>query len=275
MNTQQQVSDFQEHGFIVIKNFFSKEEIVRLREEVKKVFALQIDRVLNMTVDLTDEPAFEQAMYRFFETDLETFMNCGKQVQHLISLHRIGTEERITGVLKSLGLSFPIISVRPSMLFNTRHLAKKEEYWKLGAHQDWRSSQGSLDSVTVWFPLINAGAALGALQVVPGTHKIGLLDSEAVSYYGKIVDDFSDEEYIQLEFEQGDILFFSSFLVHRAGVNSTENIRWSVQLRYNNIEEETYIERGFPNPFVYKPQAELVTPGFPEKEQLVNLFRAR
>jgi phytanoyl-CoA hydroxylase len=272
MITQQQLADFKKNGFIILKDFFNTAELIHLRKEVRKVFAFQIGRVLKIEVDIDDEGKFEQSMYKFFEADTDSFANCGKQVQQLIPLHRIGTDPRVAGTLEQLGLSFPIISVRPSMLFNSRHLAKKEEYWKLGAHQDWRSSQGSLDAVTLWFPLINAGAAIGALQVIPGTHKLGLLDSETVSYYGKIKEDFSDSGYVQLEFGIGDALFFNSFLVHRSGMNATESIRWSVQLRYNNIAESTYIERGFPNPFIYKPAPDLVTPGFPTKEQISHLF---
>lgn len=272
MITKQQLSEFLDGGYLVIRNFFNKEEIAQLRRDVKKVFALQIGSRANIKVDIDDDVAFEKAMFRFFELDLETFMNCGKQVQQLISLHRIGTDARITAVLQDLGLDFPIISVRPSMLFNSRHLAKKEEYWRLGAHQDWRSSQGSLDAVTVWFPLVRSDAAIGALQVIPGTHKLGLLDSEAVSYYGKLIGDFKDDEFIQLEFEVGDVLFFNSFLVHRSGTNVTESIRWSVQLRYNNVTEPTFVDRGFPYPFIYKPQADLITPGFPAKEQMERIF---
>jgi phytanoyl-CoA hydroxylase len=275
MNSKQQLSDFKKNGFILIRDFFQKNEINNLRRRVKEVFAIQMKRVLNFEVDIDDEVNFEKSIYRFFELDLDAFMCCGKQVQQLISLHNLGTDSKITGILKELGLEFPIISVRPSMLFNSRYLAKKEEYWKLGAHQDWRSSQGSLDSITVWFPLVDADAAIGALQVIPESHKLGLLESESVSYYGKIIDDFSDENYLQLEFEIGDVLLFSSFLVHRSGINCTESIRWSVQLRYNNLAEPTFIERGFPNPFIYKPNPDLLTPGFPTKEQVLNLFSSK
>jgi phytanoyl-CoA hydroxylase len=273
--SQQQVSHFLNEGFILVRDFFEKNEIDNLRKEAKKIFALQIKKIMNVEVDINDDSNFEKSMYKFFEVDVDTFMSCGKQVQQLILLHKMGTDSKITSVLQNLGLQFPAISVRPSMLFNSRYLAKKEEYWKLGAHQDWRSSQGSLDSITVWFSLINSNAAIGALQVIPGTHKLGLLDSEPVSYYGKIIGDFKDEDYLQLEFEIGDILFFSSFLVHRSGTNITESIRWSVQLRYNNIAEPTFIERGFPNPFIYKPQPDLVTHGFPEKEQVLRIFTSK
>jgi len=273
MINQEQLTDFKTNGFLIVRDFFSKDEIRTVRKEVKRVFALEMERILNVSIDINDDLAFEKSMYKFFELDLETFMSCGKQAQQLISLHRIGTDEKIAVILKELGLTFPIISVRPSMLFNSRYLAKKAEYWKLEAHQDWRSSQGSLDAVTVWFPLISANAAIGALQVIPGTHKLGLLDAESVSYYGRLIGDFKDEEFEQLEFEMGDVLFFSSFLVHRSGTNITESIRWSVQLRYNNLSEATFIERGFPNPFIYKPAPDLLTPDFPKKEQLQKIYQ--
>jgi len=275
MIDQMRSEKFRKDGYIVVKNFFDKDEISSLRRDVKKIFALQIRRIVNVDVDIDDEANFEKFMYKFFELDVDTFMNCGKEVQQLISLHKIGTDSRVHKILVELGLEFPIISVRPSMLFNSRHLAKKEEYWKLGAHQDWRSSQGSLDAITLWFPLVKSDKAIGALQVIPKSHILGLLDSESVSYYGKIIEEFKEEDYLQLEFEIGDILLFSSFLVHRSGVNITESIRWSVQLRYNNIQESTFIERGFPNPFIYKPQPDLMTPGFPDKKQLLELFRSK
>jgi hypothetical protein len=272
MNYDNKLVEYKDCGYFILRNFFDKREISDLRREVKRIFGFQIWRVLLVDVDLNNDLEFEGLMYKLFEADLETFMNCGKQAQQLITLHRLGTDPRIVELLKAIGLGYPIISVRPSMLFNSRNLAKKEEYWKLGAHQDWRSSQGSLDSVTLWFPLVKTDANLGALQVIPRTHKLGLLQSESVSYYGKIVEDFKDNDYVQLEFEDGDALFFSSFLVHRSGINETDRVRWSVQLRYNNIEEPTFIERGFPHPFTYKPQAELLVPDFPRKDQVFQLF---
>jgi hypothetical protein len=67
-------------------------------------------------------------------------------------------------------------------------------------------------------------------------------------------------------------LIFSAFLVHRSGENITKNIRWSIQLRYNNMVEPTFKERGFPMPYIYKPEENLVTPDFPKKEQLEEVF---
>ncbi len=38
------------------------------------------------------------------------------------------------------------------------------------------------------------------------------------------------------------------------------------------MAEQTFKERGFPMPYIYKPEADLVTPDFPKKEQLEAVF---
>lgn len=132
--------------------------------------------------------------------------------------------------------------------------------------------QGSLDSIVVWVPLADVDFSLGALEVVRGSHKLGLLTTEVVNSFGK-VDRFDDVDFMSVEAAQGDVLFFSSFLVHRSGVNTTDSIRWSCHFRYNNLGEETFIERGYPHPYLYRPQDELITPDFPDQERLARLFQ--
>jgi phytanoyl-CoA hydroxylase len=126
--------------------------------------------------------------------------------------------------------------------------------------------------VVAWFPLVPAREEIGALQVIPGSHTAGLMAANTTGYAGSITDDLREETYVQTEYEVGDLLLFSAFLVHRSGNNVTRNIRWSVQLRYNNLAEPTFIERGYPMPYIYKPQEELITPGFPQPAQLTALY---
>lgn len=263
---------FNRDGFLILKNFFDKEVLKKIYTEARQLFSVQIKRTLGKTVDINNHNEFEHAMFEFFEKDFNTFVNTGKQTQHLISMHRLGTEEKILNLLKDLGYEFPTIAVRPAMQFNSRHLSKGGSHWKLGAHQDWRTGQGSLDSLVLWFPLVDCNADLGSLQIVPASHTDGLMKADTTGYLGSIQEEIPEEKYVQTEFEEGDLLIFSAFLIHRSGNNITQNIRWSVQLRYNNIAEQTFQERGFPMPYIYKPEENLLTPDFPLKEQLENVF---
>jgi phytanoyl-CoA hydroxylase len=263
---------YRSQGFVLVKQLFRSEEVEHIRAEAKEIFAAQmLGHGLVASTRLTEEE-FEAGMYRLFAADLQTFANCGKQAQHLISLHRLSLDERITDRLRELGLGFPTISTRPVLYFNAERLAKKEVYWRLSAHQDWRSMQGSLDSVVVWLPLIDLTTDLGALEVAPGSHARGLQAADLKDGYGQMRGQFDAGDFVPVEVERGDALFFSTFLVHRSGTNITESIRWSCHFRYNNLHETTFIERGYPHPYLYRPQEELITPDFPDAVQVARIF---
>ena len=113
------------------------------------------------------EPDFEHALFQLFEQHQADFVNACKQIQHRISLHRLAVDSRIVAALGELGLEFPNINTGPVLYFNSRHLAREEVYWRVFAHQDWRSMQGSLDAVVVWIPLVDIDTALGPLESCP------------------------------------------------------------------------------------------------------------
>jgi hypothetical protein len=257
-----------------VRGFFPKDEIALLHREAKEVFALQMRRlgILPADGELPADGAFDAAMVELFNRDLQTFTNCGKQAQHLISLHRFSLDQRIVQALNELGLEFPNISTRPLLYFNAERLAKKEVYWRLDAHQDWRSMQGSLDSMVVWLPLVDINQDLGALEVIPGSHRWGLLNANFTDGYGHVREPVDRSQFISVEVVRGDALFFSSLLLHQSGTNVTNSIRWSCHFRYNNLADETFIERGFPHPYLYKPQEELITPDFPSRDQVEAVF---
>ena len=51
----------------------------------------------------------------------------------------------------------------------------------------------------------------------------------------------------------GDVAIFSTLLVHKSGPILDDSIRWSCHFRYTDMLELNFIERGFPNPYTYKP----------------------
>jgi len=273
MLSAEQLEQYRKDGYLLLKNALDKSVVEAIYREAREIYATQIKRVLGRSIDIDNRDEFEQAMYEYFEQDFDGFVNTGKTVQHTILLHKLGTSDAILDFVKGVGVEKPVIAVRPAMQFNSRFLSKNgSTHWKLGAHQDWRTGQGSLDSVVFWFPMVPAGAEIGALQVIPGSHTSGLMQANTTGYAGSITDDLKDEDFIQTEYEVGDLLIFSAFLVHRSGDNVSRNIRWSVQLRYNNLAEPTFIERAYPMPYIYKPQEELVTPGFPSAEQIKGVY---
>ena len=101
------LNDYRENGFILLKGFFSKEEVERIYLEAKEVFALQMRKLGLLESSTPSETEFEAGMFKLFELDLQTYTNCGKQAQHLISLHRLSLDERIIAALEGFGPRVP------------------------------------------------------------------------------------------------------------------------------------------------------------------------
>jgi len=263
---------YRKNGYVLCKGLFSREDVARVRDEAKNIFIAQMLRHGIVSTGDLSEAQSDNGMFALFERDVAGFANAGKQAQHLISLHRLSLDDRITERLNRLGLSFPNISTRPLLYFNAERLAKREVYWRLAPHQDWRSMQGSLDSIVVWVALVDINQSLGALEVIPGSHHWGLLSADMLDGYGHLHDAVLQHSFLPVEVKAGDALFFSTLLVHRSGTNVTDTIRWSCHFRYNNLSEATFIARGYPHPYIYKPQAELITQGFPDRAQIRQVF---
>ena len=81
-----------------------------------------------------------------------------------------------------------------------------------------------------------------------------------------------EEDFIDLDVKVGDLLVFSSFLVHRSGNNHTEDIRLTTNFRFNNADERTFIERDFLNPYKYEVAKEIRTKSFPKVDIVKEIF---
>ena len=261
---------FNKDGYVFLHALFSREEVERVRQDARGVFIRQMKDLGILRSLVPSETEFETALYRFFTADQAAFVNCGKHVQHLVSLHRLGVDE----LMKAYGMEAPCISTRPVLFFNSRHLATKEAYWKTPPHQDWRSIQGSLNSLVLWVPLVDIDISLGALEIVPGSHLRGLLSTRLDESFG-VVDDIAGEEFVPVPVSAGDGLLFSTFLIHRSGNNTTPSIRWSCHFRYNDLAEESFIKRRYPHTYLYKPKDDIITPGFPRVADLESTFASK
>ncbi len=242
MHTKQ----FKQEGYIILKEFFPKEYIENFKSQAQKVFQIQFDK-------FGYKGTFNENMIQLFEEQESIFINCGKIIQQgLLELYKLPLEDKLISTIKELGISFPNLCTRPVLFFNHPKLAKDKVYYKTPPHQDWNSMQSSLDSIVVWVPLVNVDDKNGSIIIYPGTHKLGPLPYTTKGGFASVKVDPSWES-IQPHLEIGDICIFSTLLVHESGDIVDDSIRWSCHYRYTNMHDPDFIERGFPNPYSYKP----------------------
>ena len=101
------------------------------------------------------------------------------------------------------------------------------------------------DILTVWFPLWDAPVEAGCLQVLPRSHKRGLLDhcplqpTGALRIPEKILIEPNRTKAIGVPLKRGDALFMHRLTCHAALPNISNNMRGSMDLRYNPIGQTT------------------------------------
>ena len=104
-------------------------------------------------------------------------------------------------------------------------------------HQDtqyYGNPTRHLHVISVWIPLVDVDERNGCLQLLPGSHRWGLLGGARDSE--RVVQMFEDVEQrgkpVVLPMRRGDALAFSNLTCHASTVNTTDEMRWSIDLRY-------------------------------------------
>jgi phytanoyl-CoA hydroxylase len=260
---------YRQNGYWIERGFVSSEVIHNLLQQLKIAFSQQLHRFDN---SCSPTWPLRKLMNGLFKASLPTYHATAKLVQYLPSLVSLTVSPHALSLCHELGLAMPVVALRQVFHFLDLGLELPGGYSLTPAHQDWRSLQGSLDSLVFWIMLYDEGQNF-PLEVVPGSHNVYLPTTEDV-FGHRIADTHlpTADQFIQLDFEPGDLLIFSTFLIHRTGDRGNNGFRVATSFRFNNFMEPTFIERGYPHPYLTKPDFKELTPGFPQEKDLRKVF---
>ncbi|MDE0883998.1 MAG: phytanoyl-CoA dioxygenase family protein [Myxococcota bacterium] len=119
-------------------------------------------------------------------------------------------------------------------------------------HQDNGYHQGrTQEFLTCWLALDDSSLENGGLEAIPGSHKAGHREHGWEGVHAAIPpQSIEDEGAIPLDVKAGELLIFSSLLVHQTGGNTTEDRQrrsWVIQYcrgdQRNEITGEVYDNR--------------------------------
>lgn len=274
MAFKKEVEAYRREGFAVLKDVIPQIRVDALRAEVEDIFR-PILRKHAIDGAKAKGQRFEDALVSLFSQNLSEYLAAAKATQSSPALHALGASEPIIEIVRAFGIALPLIAVRPVTHILSESLKVPGGYHRTPPHQDWRSVQGSLDAIVVWLPLVSVDRGFGALEVIPGSHLGGLLPTRR-DPFGNVIDEKNVDlnGFIPVEVEPGDAVVFSMFTVHRTGAEQRAGIRWAVSLRYNNAAAPDFADHGYPNPFVYKSQDDLLFDDFPSPEAVRGIFKA-
>jgi ectoine hydroxylase-related dioxygenase (phytanoyl-CoA dioxygenase family) len=172
---------------------------------------------------------------RYREGDPE-YMAAYDEIQRLEAFHALAHQPPLLSVLRSL--------YGEEVLVHPRNIARvmfpENNTFTTPAHQDYVHIQGTEDTWTAWIPLGDCPRELGGVEVLVGSHGLGVLPVRSAYGAGGLG---VETEGLGLswaggDYQCGDVLLFHSHCVHRGVDNRTpDKVRLSVDYRYQGVSQ--------------------------------------
>lgn len=244
------------NGFVVFKDLFSPYEIEEIYADILSLIRIRFGK---------DEPI--SAFVSGYSRDKATWKACAKQLQNSLPNLHVGTKPAIAATLKRAGLANPMACVLPEIRIDMPSDAQYRQPW----HQDWRSGQGSLNSVTVWVPLHDVTAEHGAIDFIPGSHLLGYQPTDVIVEPMRFLmrDPPSDRaRRVTATLRRGECVLFSQFLIHQSGTNNSGVPRFTSQFRFADRSDPAFIANNYRIP----TSSELVWDSPPSAKEVSKVF---
>lgn len=241
---------FTEYGCFLAKGLIDESALDPACQIISKVIALRLS-VWKKPVD-DQQRCFDDGFLRLIQLDDSNRVVIASALMRTLSLQRLGWDPRLMRLSRLLMTTNTIMASDLSALqINIPNVHRNLCPW----HQDYPYVRDSEDGVIYWIPLRSLEEKNCSLQVVPGSHRLGVLPMRG--YRLSLPDgerpmriaDLSDlNRFTQLTVpvEKSDVLVFSTLLLHASAPNCSERVRWTVQVRHGNFEDPQTVARNWP-----------------------------
>lgn len=226
--TPSDVEQFQQDGYLIVKNFYASQEIQKLY-----TIATNDAVVKDNATNVTDSSGKNSKLTLWF-TPGEDVYSMMLRSQRMVDAASVLLE-----------------SDSPVCHYHTKLMQKEP---KVGGAWEWHQDYGYWyknqflfpdQLVSIMIALTHANKENGCLQVIKGSHKMGRVNhgfsGEQVGADMVMVNHaLSRLEHVYVELEPGDALFFHSNLLHRSEANLSDYPRWSIISCYNSLSNEAF-----------------------------------
>jgi len=266
---------YKSNGFFIAKGLLDEQRIEAVRHSIANTFLSQLAEI-NAVAEIEGDELFS-VMQALHQHDIDRYKKTAAALWRKLDVYQLMHDPKIISFLRDkFGWQDVFVSGGQVAHIMAHELKIPNGYFGLISHQDFPSVQGSLDGVVVWLPLVNIDQHNFPLEVIPRSHKRGLLPmvNEGDVSYEIRPDQYQEEDYIPVEVEVSDVVFMSMFTVHRSSKNGTQGqYRIALSTRFDNANEPTFITRCYPSAYerhVHRAQYFL---NFPTIEQINTIFQ--
>lgn len=226
----EQIAQFQEEGYLIVRQIFQEAEMNRLIAYAKG-----------------DETMFGESYVR----------NDGQGGETRLSVRNdLDDESLYTAVVRSQRIAGTMAALLGDEVYHYHHKMTLKQP-RTGGAWEWHQDYGYwyhngclyLDMGSCMLAVDKATQANGCLQVLSGSHKLGRVDHVKVGQQTgaepeRVAAACSRHPLVYCEMDPGDAVFFHSNLLHRSDQNTSELPRWSLICCYNTRHNDPIVTGG-------------------------------
>lgn len=266
-------AQYKRDGYYIARQIVPPDRVDGVFSDMHKLVVQQLSQLgLPFCAENTAE-AVHADLRALFSRDIKAYLATLTLCAKLASLYELYLHPNIRTFVKSIGIDLPVFQTAPVMHLMSHSLKIPDGYQGFGVHQDWPTLQGGLDTVTLWFPFVDVDQNLFTMDLIPGSHRAGLLPYTRKNHIFEVnPEHYREADFIPMVAQRGDIVFMSSFTIHRSSLQGDDRLRVSTSMRYENAAEPHFIARRYP--FAQKRSVipDLITPDFPSAEQVQRIY---
>ena len=262
MISQDHIDQYNNEGYTIVENVFSKEElnpILNEFEEIVDEFAVRAFTAGKISNKHEEKNVFKRlaALENDFPGSSVLIHHKGQLKPELCKLW--SSDKLLDIVEKWIGKD---ISGHP--VWNIRSKTPKTVRMTVPWHQDSAYLEEGAEKTTqpaAWIPFLDVDEKNGCMQVVKEGHnpasmlehklekKAGVKDSWYLYIEEKNI---PSEKIITCKMKAGSVLFLHQLVPHRSLENYSENVRWSVDLRFQNPNDKAGFHTGLIDPIIMR-----------------------
>jgi phytanoyl-CoA hydroxylase len=238
-----QLNSFINEGYLVLDHILDDNDLQPVIDEISSEIEVR-SRELLENGDISnayENEGFETRLSKISEQSPKLAVSIWNEILHGPAIFNLITNDKILDVAESL-CGEELIA---SSVYRLRPKIPNYGYGEVPWHQDSGYFEPYCDDslvLTMWIPLVNTSVENGCLFVIPGSHQSPVVEHEmheSGKYLAIKEELVPQDNWVACPVPKGGALLLNNRTMHASFRNSTDGVRWSMDLRYQNASLPT------------------------------------
>ena len=253
--TDDDVATYRERGYVAIRDLLDPEQVNAMLLGLDRLLCAKHPGLARSDARTVSADVHEKVL-ALAARDRGALAQVYDAVRKLLPFWSTLGGEAVTGAVRRLlatdevGVVFRGAGIRLDL--------PDEDRWRSAWHQEYHSQISSERALVAWFGLVPVTLDMGPVQILPGSHREGVLPVRALDPLNRAKDytrtfeiagmDALLARYETAEHETGagDVVFIDFRTVHQSGFNrSAGKSRVTCQVRYFDMSDPAAVARGW------------------------------